>query len=300
MLQFFIGLQAIAVLVSIIAFLVVFKRLNAREHAYLVLLMLSILISNLGYLIELTGKDVSSAYMGTSISYLGKVFISYLFFLYAINVCRVNIPMFIKYGLFIVQSGIYGLIVTTTKNNLYYTDMRYETDGFFPHIVYDHGAVYYVFISMMIVYFIAGFVAMMIVYRKEQNQTQKKRIRTLLIILCTSGIGLCVFFADLCKGFDTTSIAYTIMSVVLLYSIIYEDFMGTLELAKDVIVDSMGIGIAVTDTNNIGIYTNVAANEVIKNIEGESIEDKFDMLLKYSKAGINVFLIICCISFKWI
>lgn len=287
MLQFFIGLQLVAVIVSLIALLFIFKRVSAREHFYLVLLMLVINISNIGYCIELLGTNVDRAFGGTAISYMGKCFISYTLFLYSVNVCKIKVPEIIKNLLFLVHWLVYMTVVTSYRFGLYYTGMRYETEGYFPHVVYDHGIVYYIFMAMQITYFIVCVFMMLRVYSKEKDETQKKRIRTLILIMCISGAGLLLFFTGICQGFDTTSIGYTAIAVILFYTIIYEDFMGTVEFAKDVIVDSMNMGIAVTDKNGSGIYTNQTAQKVIDLMKNDVAEDCYKEIARYAKAGIR-------------
>ena len=110
--------QYISVTVLFAEVLVVFSRWKNSIHSYLLLACVASFISNLGYLFELQAGSGEAYVTALKLSYAGRVWIVFAFFLFAAKMCSIRIPKWILAALLTVHIVIYISVLMIGENGL--------------------------------------------------------------------------------------------------------------------------------------------------------------------------------------
>lgn len=255
-------LQCISIVLLSIECIYIFYRWKTKMHAYLFLYCIATLVNNIGYLMEMTASDSGEALMGTQICYLGKVFIPVSLLLFVLKYCGVRIPKWIAILLAAFHAGVFGLVFTCKYQNLFYSDITYTTSGLFPHNVYGHGIVYWLYIFLMVLYLVISFCVLIRTIAKAHSKETRTQLCYLLASALVAIAGLAIFLSGITKGYDTTAIAYMICTVFMYISLFRYNLLDTLELVKNYAIDNLSESIiAINDYDGV-IYYNAPALEL--------------------------------------
>ena len=252
-------LQCISIMLLSVECVYIFYRWRTKMHAYLFLYCIATLVNNIGYLMEMTAGDSGEALMGTQVCYLGKVFIPISFVLFVLKYCGVRVPKWLAISLAAFHAGVFVLVLTCEYQNLFYSDINYTTLGLFPHNVYGHGIVYWIYIGMIVLYFVIAFCVLI----RSIIRTRSKENRTQLCFLLASSFvaiaGLALFMSGITEGYDATAISYMICTLFMYISLFRYNLLDTLELVKNYAIDNLSESIiAINDYDGV-IYYNAPA-----------------------------------------
>lgn len=255
-------LQCISIVLLSIECIYIFYRWKTKMHAYLFLYCIATLVNNIGYLMEMTASDSGEALMGTQICYLGKVFIPVSLLLFVLKYCGVRIPKWIAILLAAFHAGVFGLVFTCKYQNLFYSDITYTTSGLFPHNVYGHGIVYWLYTFLMVLYLVISFCVLIRTIAKAHSKETRTQLCYLLASALVAIAGLAIFLSGITKGYDTTAIVYMICTVFMYISLFRYNLLDTLELVKNYAIDNLSESIiAINDYDGV-IYYNAPALEL--------------------------------------
>lgn len=259
-------LQCISIVLLSIECIYIFYRWKTKMHAYLFLYCIATLVNNIGYLMEMTASDSGEALMGTQICYLGKVFIPVSFMLFVLKYCGVRIPKWTAISLAVFHISVFGLVFTCKYQNLFYSDITYTTSGLFPHNVYGHGIVYWLYIFLMVLYLVISLCVLIRTIAKAHSKENRTQLYYLLASALVAIAGLAIFLSGITKGYDTTAIAYMICTVFMYISLFRYNLLDTLELVKNYAIDNLSESIiAINDYDGV-IYYNAPALQLYPNL----------------------------------
>ena len=118
---------------------IVFSGWKNSIHSYLFLACVSTFVSNLGYLLELQATTGEAYLTALKLSYAGRVWISFLLFLFAAKMCRIRIPRWVVAVLGLIHTVIYLTILTIGSNGAYYTSYEFIPDPVSPVFHHTNG-----------------------------------------------------------------------------------------------------------------------------------------------------------------
>ncbi len=275
MYYFLLGLQALTTIIVFVEFLYIFNHGYSRHRTILMLLTLAAWINNAGYFVEIVSATQEAAIVGTKISYLGKSFIPLLILMFGLNYAGVFISNALYAILAFLHFAIWGLVLSCEHHRLFYTSISYAADGVFPHLVLGHGPVYYAFIGLSAVYFIATGVCLIRRYRIESSGRRKHQILALLVTLLIAAAGLILVMSGCTGGYDTTALAYAIASLLLLWGMSRYDFLDLVVEAKEYSMNQLSDGLIILDRDYQVLYRNKLGTELVPELSKEAFSQEY-------------------------
>ena len=256
--------QYISVTVLFAEVLVVFSRWKNSIHSYLLLACAASFISNLGYLFELQAESGEAYVTALKLSYAGRVWIVFAFFLFAAKMCSIRIPKWILAALLTVHVAIYISVLMIGENGLYYKDFSFTLNSGFPKFYHSNGTVHDLFMGLNAILSLLAFYWVIREYRKEKN---KRSGRRLLMVALAFGVQIFSFILEtmklvpVLKYYDLTMPGILFGTMFMLIGILCFDLLGTREIAKDFAIDRISEGvIAVDDQGRIQYFNEPAAS----------------------------------------
>ena len=257
----------ISVVLLLLETIYVFSKIKTKMHAYIFFYLISCLVNNAGYLMEMTATSSEAAYTATQMLYLGKCFIPAALLLFVLRFCHCKVPKFLPTLIIIVHSLTWFIVCTNKLHHLYYSSVDFVTTGLFPHNVYGHGAVYYIYQSIPLVYAIVSVAIIIKNLPKMRSAEEKKQLFFLIAAPLLSVIGMGIFLTGITQGFDTTNIGIVLSSIFMIIAMFKYNLIATEDMVKDNLVDNLKDGILVIDAYNTVSYVNETAKELLPGIK---------------------------------
>ncbi len=273
---FFLTIQYIGVSVLFAELWIVFLGWRNSMHSYLFLACVASFISNLGYLLEMKAQTEEAYLTALKLSYAGRAFITFAFFMFAAKMCRIRMPGWLAAFFMLVHTGIYITILTTGNHGLYYTWYQFTMEQGSP--VFSHGNG---FAHDLLMGCNAAFaaVAMWWIFREYRGEKNRKAKNRLIMLVISYGVQITCFLLQLTgafgisKYYDLTMPGGLLGTVFLLVGIFGFDLMGTREIAKDFVIDRISEGIIAVDNGGRIQYYNEPVTRLYPEFEaffGES------------------------------
>lgn len=245
----------------------VMSNMTSRVHSCLFIYLVAALINNCGYCFEMTARSSEAAYVATRFLYFGKVFFPVALFVFIIRYCRVNMPKKVSVILFMLHALVFFAVATNEWHHLYYTSVEFVNTGLFPHNVYGHGPLYYVYQSAPIFYLVITFIICFMRYKKLQTKEEKRMLLILFLAPATSVIGLAAFMTGKTKGFDTTNLGICISSVFMVLPLFKSKLIETSDLVRNDLVNNLSDGILAIDSYGSIAYMNVTVKNLFPSLQ---------------------------------
>lgn len=256
-------IQYITISVLFIEVLIVIFQWKKPVHSYLFFACLASFISNMGYLMEMKAQSEEAYITALKLSYVGRIWIVFAFFLFSARLCRIKIPRGLILLLIFVHVGIFTSILSLENNSLYYSDYRFVTDPVFSKFYHDNGILHDLFMLMNAVLVVFGMSWVISAFRKEKNRTSKRR---LFMLIMAFGVQALAYIIQITGAFlvsqyyDLTIPGTLFGTVFMLIGILGFDLLGTREIARDFAIDRISEGIiAVDNEGRIQYYNEPAA-----------------------------------------
>ncbi|MBQ0001788.1 MAG: HD domain-containing protein, partial [Clostridiales bacterium] len=231
------------------------KKLSYQKQLLLIVLC-AVLINQIGYALEMESTTPEAALTSIKFAYVGKLMAEFGIFFFVMAYCKVNIPKWITRVLLALHFLILGMVWTCDKHNLYYSNISFTTEGFFPHVVLKHGIFYNLFMALTFGYMIIMFAVSTQRLILAKGSRERTRMVFMMLVPVSFVSGLLLFQSGVTRGYDTTALAYVFSSVILLLALLRYDLIDEEELAKDIIIDELGEAVFVLDKKDHLVYQN--------------------------------------------
>jgi len=260
--QFLVWFQGISIAAVFLTLVLFFPSWKNRIHSYLFIYTASVAVNNIGYFIVMISDNLVDSLWGTKIEYLGKLFISASLLFFMTEYTGAKISEYTKRTVAIMHALIGVLVFTCEHHTMYYETMTFVEDGLFPHIEFEHGIVYYLYVMMVAGYLIYATASTIRIMLKERRR--KRRLQAVIIIVCglVMAGGLVVYSTGIMGGYDATVISYLICLVLMVIATIKYDILAALDAVKNYIADNMTEGVVAVDTEGAIIYHNRIAERI--------------------------------------
>lgn len=289
MLAFCVCLQYIGIFFLIVELVYTLHQWPSRPQSYLLFLLLATLLNSIGYLFELSTVQPEVAFAGTKLSYVGKAYIPMITVLFVADYCKVKLPRILPKVMLLIHSLILFLVLTCEYHSLYYTEVGFDADGVFPHLILGHGPVYKVYTVTLMICTFSILTICVHRYRALKDAEEKRRVLYLLLIVSLPPIGLIVFLSGITQGYDTTALSYVISSALLLISTFRNDFFETLNLAKDHVIENLSDGLVVIGSENELVYTNPPAQKLYPALAGGAYSEALNEIRNHAETQQEIY-----------
>lgn len=190
-------------------------------------------VINLGYAVLYNADNESTALVAIKITYLSACYLTFFITMCVMNLCEIEVKRAIRSGLFIFNSCLYALVLTIGQNDLIYKDFKITPGRGSASFAKVYGPFHTVIYFVVILYFIAGLVA--ILYTLSKKKQAPRRILYMLfapvILSFVSAMARNIFI----EYVDISPISYFLAQI--LYLLIVRRM--SLYKVGDIVIESM-------------------------------------------------------------
>ncbi|MCR5404218.1 MAG: response regulator [Butyrivibrio sp.] len=268
--ELLLGMQYLSIIGIFLEGVIIFRHMKTSLHSYLFVSCIAALAANVGYLLELKAVSEDEYITALKFSYAGRIWYAFFLFLFIVRLCDRKIPRAMAAALLLIHALTYCVILNLKNTTLYYTDMRFDTDGIFPKLFHGNGILHHLTMGLVLFYIICGIIMLILSYKKTANMASRRRFLTVMIAVLAEGA---FFVAQLIgeKGFayafDFTMFGYFFGTLIMLIAILSFDLLGTKELAKEYIIERISEGIIAVDNNGAVKYFNEPIKKLYPDFE---------------------------------
>ena len=226
-----------------------------------------------GYVLLANSTDLGSAITSTQLIYIGGSFLQFFIAMSIFNLCKINVPKWVRTLMFVVCLLMYGSVLSAGRSNLFYRSATLDLVDGTPVLVKEYGPMHTLFYVLLIIFFIAGIAA--IVYSYFKKKQIPRRILSLLLIpdiVCVMG-----YFAT--KLFDLTFEFVPIGYVLAEFVYLLIAYRVNLYDVSDTVIDSMvqesSIGYISFDFKNRYLGSNDVAKALIPELNDVAVDEVF-------------------------
>ena len=285
-----LSVQYITVIVLFIEIVIVFLGWKNSIHSYLFLTCITSFISNLGYLLELQAVTEEAYLTALKLSYAGRIWIVFSFFLFTAKMCSKKLPRVFVYLMVLVDVCVYGTVLNVGRNGLYYKTYSFEQDKGFYYFHHTGGIMYELFMVLSALFIVVGVYWLIKAFRREKGKTSRQRYFTLMAAVVVQAAALFLQMTRILpvsRYYDITMIGALLGTILILVGIFKFDLMGAREIAREFVIDKISEGIIVVDNGGRILYFNEPAARLFpefhsfysfKPIPGKAISTPYDVL----------------------
>ncbi len=177
MIQLFYGSLLIISLILTAAYLRIWHR-NFDTNITMVFVLVP--ITCLGYLLYSLSTSLEEALACQKMIYIGGCYLAMFIFLSILDICKIDIPQWIRVLLFAFCTIIYGSILTIGYKPWYYKEVSFFVAGGIPLLKKSYGFMHTIYYVSLVALFLAG---LLVIFRSWKKQRQIPRSLLILFIV---------------------------------------------------------------------------------------------------------------------
>ncbi len=272
----FYGITLLLSVVVLIVYVILFK----RKYLWILLLFVSVIVVNAGYLAFSLASSVSEALLANRISYFGNVYMLLFLLLTIVNACGINYRKASIIFLFAVSSIMFLFSGTQGYLDLFYKNVDFAIVDGFSKLIKDYGPMHTVYTIYIFAYFIAIVISLIYSVKKKKVQSVSYIVALAIMGFINIAIWCAEHFVD--NRIEYLSLSYIVNELVLLwiyYKLVQNNaldtFMIKMAFSSDDAPDRT-INIYVSDTDRHTVLTNPGSGSV--NFAGIPDEKLLEMI----------------------
>ena len=265
MVNIIMTIQYLSIVVLFLECWLVIRNWKNGLHSYLFLGCVSTLVNSVGYLFELQAKSEASFVTALQLSYFGRVWITFSFFMFAARLSKVRIPNFVTDILIFFHAGVYLCVMTFRKHSLFYYDCNWSRGDIFPVFMHKNGIVHDIFVAVSIVYIVLGLTWLIMACRKEKRPKASRRLLAVLAAVSAESVFFILQafrYVSITNIYDISMVGNMIGNVILFVAIFKHDLLGTTDIAREMMIDRISEAIIAVDNDGVVQYFNDDAGRI--------------------------------------
>ncbi len=267
-------IQYVSVFALLIECAVIFSKWSGTAHSYLLLSSIATLVSNSGYLLQMQTHSEDAYLVALQLSYLGKVWIPFALFLFAMYLCHIHVPggKVIKVVLALAHLATFLFVLTARKNRLFYTDIMFSDDAIVPQLIHGNGIWHHIYTGLIVFYVILGLGALFVTFFREKDPASQKRLLMVILAFVAQSGSFGLYSLNITRGYDVTSIGYTIGTIFMYIAIFRYNLLDTMQLARDYVMDELSEAIIAVGCDGRIEYFNTPAKRLFPKLRREETQ----------------------------
>ena len=233
-------------------------------------------VACLGYLLSSLVRTLEGAVIAQQIIYIGGIFLQ-LFIVFSIfNLCRIDIPRWVRTLLFAVCAAVYASVLTIGREDFFYRKVSFDVVDKEPVLFREYGFMHTVFYALVCVFFLTGILT--ILYSWLRKKEVPRRILLLLVIpdvICV--LTYFVVLKVLGSNVDLVPLGYVIADVVYLLIAHRVNLYDVSDTVIDSFVREQKAGYVSFDFR----YRYLGSNDVAKKLVPEFSDTAVDEMFGY-------------------
>ena len=217
-----------------------------KKETWLLLIFISVVIVNFGYLSLSMSKTLGEALLANRISYLGSVFLPLCMLMTIMDVCRVQCKKGLLGILLFVSVTVFLLAASPGYLDWYYKDAVLVFINGMAKLEKEYGSLHFVYFVYLLAYFSMMIGAILFSIRKKRTVSHKHAAILLIIVF----LNIAIWFIEqqIYWNFEFLSVSYIISELLLLmlygmmqdYGILADHASTVAEVAEEMPVLPMG------------------------------------------------------------
>ena len=236
-------------------------------------------IACLGYMLYGIAGGLEGSIRAIQIVYIGGCFLQLFILLSIFNLCRINLPRWVRTLLFAVCGILYASVLTIGMKDpvyggLFYRNISYDTSSGTPVMRREYGPMHTVFYVMLCLFFIAGIVAVIYSLRRK-----KQVPRTILyLLLLPDTICILSFFIGrrITKEVDFVPLGYVLAEITFLLIAHRVNLYDISDTVIDSMVRDREIGYLSLDFRNRYLGSNEMAKQLMPGLSEIPVDARFE------------------------
>ncbi len=271
----FMGLQIAGILIALMALVILLKSEPSRENRCLISFIMLEILRNFGYLLEIASKTEAEAVLALKVEYFGACFLVSLLMIFIEKYCNVKLPHACIRILETVNLMALIAALTCEHHTLFYKNIDFVEEGWYPHLVFSYGPIYYIYILSAILIPLLVTVGILC-YSIPKTQTQKRRrnlfeialvfcIPFVMLILRQIGVFSCIY--------DPVPLALCIVVSILIISLWNKSGFDMYRSAAAEVLETIDDCVIFLDEKKNIIEYNLASLGVFPELEEQNIKN---------------------------
>ena len=230
-------------------------------------------VACLGYLMSGVAEGLEGLVRAMQVIYIGGCFLPLFILLSVFNLCRIDLPRWLRTALFIVCAVLYASVLTIGRLDLFYGDIAYDASGGAPVLVRRYGPMHSAFYVALVLMFAAGLIAIgYSLHRKKQVP------RTVLYLLVLPEL-ICVlsFFAlrRIIRPVDFVPLGYVLAELTYLLIARRVNLYDVSDTVIDSMVHDGGVGYISFDFRLRYLGSNSVARQLVPGLSELAVDEPF-------------------------
>ena len=185
-----------------------------KKETWLLLLFISVVVVNFGYLSLSLSKTLEEALLANRIAYLGSVFLPLCMLITIMDVCRVQCKKWFMGILLFFSVAVFLLAASPGYFDWYYKDAVLVFINGMAKLEKEYGPLHFVYLVYLLVYFSMMIGAILLSIRKKRTVSHKHAAILLIIVF----LNIAIWFIEqqIYWNFEFLSVSYIISELLLL------------------------------------------------------------------------------------
>lgn len=228
----------------------------------------------LGYYLSSVATTADGAIRAQQIAYIGGTFLQLFLLMSIFNLCKIQVPKWVRAALFAVCAGLYASVLSIGKSDLFYKNVDYKIEDGHAVLTREYGIMHTAFYIVLGAFFLTGIATLLYSWFKKKDVP-----RRILLLLVIPDI-VCIFcYAFVLKAFDSSvdlmPVGYCLAEIM--YLLIA--FRVNLYDVGDTVIDSMvqeeKIGYISFDFKNCYLGSNEVARKIVPELNDVAVDAPF-------------------------
>lgn len=271
--------QFFGVIVGFLTIVIVALQKASENQKVLLLACSCAFLSILSYTLEINSTSLDAMVLALKFGYLGKCYVLLFFLMFMAAYCKVSFPKPIFRFFLIFNTAMLAVIITCEKHTLYYRNLHIETDGIFPHLAFEKGICYWMFMAVML-FLMVWYLVISVIELKKRNGKERKQLLLLSMAGIVPSFMLVVYLTGILDVFDPVPIGIVVSCSLLTVNVVKYGLLDTMQLAKEKVIESTKEGLIIVDPNYNLLYVNKVAKLLFPDVDdakkrGERLKEIF-------------------------
>jgi len=254
--------QTIAVIVCFAAVTVMaFNKTSSYSNIILVTFVCGF-VQNAGYLQEFMATTAEEAMIAIRGEYIGGAFEICLLTFFVFKYCGHEFKLPLKYALLFEGVVVLFGVWTWQWNHMYYTGAAFVSDSVLPHLVLDHGWLYYMFTITTVVELIACIFILLVSMIRTTQKHMLYNYFVLLAVVTIPFLGFIVSISGVVGSFDATPISVAFAIGLFAVSIAGKHVFDVADVVGGNILNNLDNAIIILNNEDGFEYANARAKNL--------------------------------------
>ncbi len=241
---------------------IVMHKWNSRQHSYLFLFCVSIMVNNIGYIMEIRSKSEEAYYIALKFSYVGRIWIAFALFLFIAEMCRIKIPVVVSTLCTLVHIITYIMVATVENHELYYADKEFVRHNGIMSLHYRSGIWHDINTGCMLLYIVVGTAFLIRLWRQEKIMQMRRKLQMVTLTIITESVFFIIQsfkIIPVTREYDIVTMSHALGALFLFVAIFRYNLLDTGLLARKYVIDELSEGIiAIDDTGKVCYFNKPA------------------------------------------